>query len=149
MDATLIHGESGTAAAPKPRAILVEADGTVHATITGGLDDLALENGGNLGTVADGVTALVTANHADLAAVLAAVAMPRKGVAVTKSDSTDLSATATKGIWVGGAGDVAVMFIDDTVAVSILAVSAGTFLPGSYKHVMATGTTATSIIAFS
>lgn len=73
---------------------------------------------------------------------------PRRAVSVTKSDSTDVTKTAKRGLWIGGAGDVSVMYAGDTVAVTLLAVPAGTFLPGEFKRVMSTGTTATSIISF-
>lgn len=64
--------------------------------------------------------------------------------AITASDSTDL--TGTRGIWVGGAGDVAVMGLYDDTAVTLAGVPAGTLIPGRFKRVMSTNTTATSIV---
>lgn len=83
-----------------------------------------------------------------LLAALVAVGQPVTSTAVTPSDSTDLTTLATKGIWVGGTGDLSIKLLNDSAAVSILAVPAGTFIPGSFKRVMA-ATTATSIVAFS
>ncbi len=67
-----------------------------------------------------------------------------KGVAVTKSDSTILE--TTRALWVGGVGDVAVVFADGGSAVTIVAVPAGTLLPVQVTKVM-NATTATSIVA--
>ena len=70
-------------------------------------------------------------------------------VAVTKSDSTDL--TGARGIYVGGAGDVAVKTVNGdsaTTAVTISTVAAGTILPIRITRVMSTNTTATAILAF-
>ncbi len=71
------------------------------------------------------------------------------GTAVTKSDSTII---ASRALWVGGAGDLSLVFFDDVsnggagTAVTIAAVPAGTLLPFAVKKVMA-ATTATSIVA--
>lgn len=66
------------------------------------------------------------------------------GAAVTPSDSTVL--TATRALWVGGAGDVAVEMTGGSV-VTLAAVPAGSLLPLRCAKVRATGTTATSIVA--
>lgn len=68
-----------------------------------------------------------------------------QGVAVTKSDSTVLP--VTRGIWVGGAGDVAVIFTGQTTAVTLSAVPAGYLLPVEVTKVMSTNTTATLMVA--
>ena len=68
-----------------------------------------------------------------------------RGVAVTKSDATILP--TTRGLWVGGAGDVAVIFAGDTAAVTLAGVLAGTLLPVQVTKVMSANTTATSIVA--
>ena len=65
--------------------------------------------------------------------------------AVTASDSTDLG--TTRGIWVGGAGNLAVMFSGDSAAVTLVGVTAGSLLPIQVQKVMSTNTTATSIVA--
>lgn len=71
-----------------------------------------------------------------------------RGVAVTKSDTTVYDPPLRK-IWVGGAGDVAVLFIGDTVAVTLSAVPAGTMLDACVTKVMSTNTTATLITGLS
>ena len=68
----------------------------------------------------------------------------RRVLAVTKNDTTVVNCRA---LWVGGAGDVAITAYDDTAAVTIKDVQAGTVLPIACKFVMATNTTATDIVA--
>ena len=68
-----------------------------------------------------------------------------KIAAVTASDSTDL--TGTRGLLVGGAGDLAVRMINDpSTTVTITGVVAGAILPLRVTRVMA-ATTATNITA--
>lgn len=67
------------------------------------------------------------------------------GAAVTKSDTVDITETS-RALYVGGAGDVAVIMQDGTT-LAFAAVPAGTLLPIRVTRVMSTGTTATSIIA--
>lgn len=71
----------------------------------------------------------------------------RQLVSVTKSDTVDLT-TYARALWVGGAGDVAIVGPDgpDT-AVVLKAVAAGTLLPVQARRVHSTGTTATDIVA--
>lgn len=80
--------------------------------------------------------------------LLAAIAPPTKSIAITKSDLTDLTGTVTKGIWIGGAGDVAIKLEGDAAATTIVAVPAGTFIPGRFARVMSTNTNATIIVGF-
>lgn len=68
-----------------------------------------------------------------------------RAAAVTKSDATVLP--STRGIYVGGAGDVAVIMAGDTAAVTFSAVAAGTFMPIQVTKVMSTNTTATLMVA--
>lgn len=68
-----------------------------------------------------------------------------KSLAVTPSDSTVL--VTTEGLWIGGAGNVAVIHSGNTTPTTYLAVAAGTYLPFKVTKVMSTGTTATSIVA--
>lgn len=70
----------------------------------------------------------------------------QKAVAVTPSDSVDLAAGPTKGLYVGGAGNVAVQMQDGS-SVTFTALAVGVFHNISVKRVLATGTTAASIIA--
>jgi hypothetical protein len=71
---------------------------------------------------------------------------PRKAFAVTTHDTNELS-NVSRGLWIGGAGDVTVILADDSAAVTLSAVPAGTLLPLQAKIVKATATTATLIIA--
>jgi len=66
------------------------------------------------------------------------------GFPITPSDTVDLE-QVTKGIYVGGAGNVSVRFQDDRV-VTFTAPPVGTVLPVAVKRVMATLTTATLLI---
>ena len=68
-------------------------------------------------------------------------------VAITKSDTTVYD-PPLKALWVGGAGDVAVIAVDDTAAVTIPGVNGGQIIPVMAKQVMATNTTATSIVGW-
>jgi hypothetical protein len=66
------------------------------------------------------------------------------GAAVTPDDSTDL-ATLPRGLFIGGAGDVVV---HDTAGTSLtFTCPAGAILPLRAARVLATGTTATGIVA--
>jgi hypothetical protein len=81
-----------------------------------------------------------TALNADWAA-------PALGAAaVTPNDSTDLVVRPARSLFIGGAGNVAVITAaGDTVTFNGLA--AGSILPVQVTRVLATGTTATNIIA--
>jgi hypothetical protein len=68
-----------------------------------------------------------------------------KAFAIAPNDSTDL-AFETRGIYVGGAGDISVILTQDSAAVTFAAVPAGSLLPLSVKRVRATGTTATNLV---
>lgn len=68
-----------------------------------------------------------------------------QGRVVTKSDSTVLP--VTRALYIGGAGDVAVVFEDGGTAVTIPGVIAGQVYPFRVTKVMSTNTTATSIVA--
>ncbi len=68
---------------------------------------------------------------------------------ITKSDTEKLPLGVCRALWIGGAGDVAVVAADDDLAapVTISGVLAGTVLPIRAKYVMSTNTTATLIVA--
>jgi hypothetical protein len=66
-----------------------------------------------------------------------------KLTAVTPSDATTL--VGVRALWIGGAGTISVIAVNDTAAVT-LSVPAGTLLPIFAKKVMA-ATTATLIVA--
>ncbi len=66
--------------------------------------------------------------------------------AVTPNDSTNLAQIA-RGLWVGGAGNVAVILSVGGASVTFLNVPSGTLLPIQAVRVLSTGTTATNILA--
>lgn len=65
--------------------------------------------------------------------------------AVTPSDATILP--VTRAIYVGGAGNLAVTMAEDGNAVTFVGVLAGMVYPLQVTQVLATGTTATNIVA--
>lgn len=65
--------------------------------------------------------------------------------AVVPSDATVL--VGVRAIYVGGAGNIAILADGDSTAVTLSGVGAGTILPIAAKKVMATNTTATLIVA--
>ncbi len=70
------------------------------------------------------------------------------GAAVTPSNTAQLP-DDTHALYIGGAGNVTVVFAEDATAtpVTFTAVPVGAILPLSVIQVMATGTTATNIVA--
>jgi hypothetical protein len=66
--------------------------------------------------------------------------------AVTPADGSNLANPATRGLWVGGAGNVKVDCIGGGT-VTFNTVAAGTWLKVAAVKVYATGTTATNIVA--
>lgn len=83
-------------------------------------------------------------------AVVTAQCVGATGVfAVTKSDTTTYlpsNGGYIDALYVGGAGDVAVMPIGATAAVTLPGATAGSILPVRCQQVMSTSTTATSIV---
>lgn len=65
---------------------------------------------------------------------------------ITPHDSTDLAKT-TRGIYVGGGGNISVEMKEVGTAVVFEGVTAGTILPVRATRVNLTGTTATNLIA--
>lgn len=68
-----------------------------------------------------------------------------QGRPVTKSDTTVLP--VTRALYIGGAGDVAVVHADGGAAVTYSAMAAGQIYPLQVTKVMSTNTTATNIVA--
>jgi hypothetical protein len=66
------------------------------------------------------------------------------GIAITASDSTVLS-PVLRALYVGGAGNVAVRMLDGSTQ-TFVGVAAGTVLPIQIDKVMATNTTASSMV---
>ena len=69
-----------------------------------------------------------------------------KAVAVTPSDANELD-IATRMLYVGTTGDVAVVLVNDTTPVIFKNVQKGTTLRIRVRQVMATDTNATDIVA--
>ncbi len=67
-----------------------------------------------------------------------------KLAAVSKSDSTIVNCRA---LYVGGTGDVAILAIGDSVAVTFYTVPAGAILPVACAKIMSTNTSATNMVA--
>lgn len=66
-------------------------------------------------------------------------------VAVTPHDSTNITGGPVRSLYVGGAGNLVAVGLDDA-AVTFVGVAAGTVLPIAVKRVNSTNTTATSIV---
>jgi hypothetical protein len=66
--------------------------------------------------------------------------------AITKDDTTDFSGFLTRGIYVGGAGDLVAVDKDNN-PVTFSSVPAGTILPIRARRVNSTSTTATNMVA--
>lgn len=69
-----------------------------------------------------------------------------EALAVTPADA-DLSRMPTRGLYVGGAGNVTVVMAGGGSAVTFTNVPAGTILPIRVDRVNSTSTTATAIVA--
>lgn len=66
--------------------------------------------------------------------------------AVTPNDSAELAYVA-KALYVGGAGNLSIIAQEDSAAITLTNVAAGSIIPVRAKIVRATGTTATGIVA--
>lgn len=66
---------------------------------------------------------------------------------VTPNDSADLARVATRGLYIGGDGDITVTMSGDSANVTFSGLAVGTILPVRVDRVLATGTTATNIVA--
>lgn len=71
----------------------------------------------------------------------------RNAAVVTPSDDNDL-AQVTRGVFVGGAGNLNVNMAGTGTSLTITGVPAGAFLPISVSRIRSTSTTATNIVAF-
>lgn len=70
----------------------------------------------------------------------------RNAVAVTPDDNTDL-VSSTRGVYVGGTGDISVIMEAGGSPVLFSGVLAGSILPIRCLRVRSTGTTATALVA--
>jgi hypothetical protein len=75
------------------------------------------------------------------------IGFARSFVAVTPHDTNDLSVVAN-GLWVSAPGTLSVIMENDSVAVALGSLVAGTIIPGRVKRVRATGTTATVLAMY-
>lgn len=71
---------------------------------------------------------------------------PTGAFAVTPNDTTDLPRVA-EALWVGGAGNLSVIFERDVDPVSLVGVPAGSYVLGRIRRVRLSGTSATDIVA--
>jgi hypothetical protein len=69
-----------------------------------------------------------------------------RAAAVTPSDT---GPNAFTGLYIGGAGNVAVVMAGNTASVTFVGVPAGLFMPIQVSQVLSTGTTASSILGLS
>ena len=69
------------------------------------------------------------------------------GFVINPSDDSFLE-ELTRGIWVGGSGNIILMLSSGRV-IPLVGVVAGTLIPVKAKKVYATGTTATNLVAMS
>lgn len=79
-----------------------------------------------------------------MATKLSGLAPFTSAINITKSDSTVIP--ATRGIFVGGAGNLVVRFKDDDASVTLTGIAAGTVLDISVEQVL-NATTATLMVA--
>lgn len=68
------------------------------------------------------------------------------GVAITPDNATNIASGLTDGIYVGGAGNIVVVWADDSTS-TLIAVPVGTILYVRAKRVNSTSTTATNLVA--
>ena len=74
------------------------------------------------------------------------LAAPAVGIeTVTPHDTTTLT-SVSRGLWVGGAGNISVLMADGTTGI-LVGVPAGTLIPIRVQRVNSTSTTATSIVS--
>jgi hypothetical protein len=69
----------------------------------------------------------------------------RNGFPIVPNDSVDLSVTC-RALFVGGAGDISVILVNDFSSLVFKNIPAGTVIPISVKRVEATLTTSTDIV---
>lgn len=78
----------------------------------------------------------------------AKIAIPRTHTAITPSDTADVSAIASQGVYIFAAGNLTYKTAGG-LQIGPVSVAAGTYIPGQFSVIYATGTTASSIIGLS
>jgi len=105
-----------------------------------GIADAVTPSGPGQTTAAHSVSVVMASDATMPSTTVAGIDLlkqPTRSVAVTKSDATDLTATCTKGLWVGTTGDLSVKLAGDSTATTWKNVPNGTYIPGAYSRVMA------------
>jgi hypothetical protein len=149
----------GQTTAAHSMSVVFASDAPATLISTSGLATSAKQDTAqtSLSSLVTNTTSIATAARQDtgntalstIDADLVLLKQPTKTAAVTISDSTDLTATCTKGIWVGTGGDVAVKGSGDSSANTLKNVPSGTYVPGALSRVMSTNTTASNIVCYS
>lgn len=68
----------------------------------------------------------------------------QRGFAITPADGADLAAE-TRGLWVGGSGDIALVLASGD-EITLAGVVGGSILPLRLRRIKATGTSATQLV---
>lgn len=71
----------------------------------------------------------------------------RQGVAITPSDTANLPGGTARGLYTGAGGAIVLRMDDSAITLTLTGVPAGQILPLTTSRVLATGTTATGLIA--
>lgn len=116
--------------------LLSKSDGSPDLQQSGG-------NGDALVSLSAASTAAL-ASQTTLASVLDQLTQPRVWTAVTPHDTNDLTALATKGVKVGGSGNLVFVMVGSTNVIT-QPVQPGEFFPGNFKLIKA-ATTATNVL---
>jgi len=117
--------------------ILSKSDGSPDLQQSGG-------NGDALVSLSTASTAAL-ASQTTAAALLAVESQPEVWTAITPHDTNDLSAIASKGLKIGGSGNLVFVMAGSTNVIT-QPVQPGEFFPGHFKLIKA-ATTATNVLA--
>lgn len=146
-----IKGVFSTKVHVEPVAIvLTKADGSADIQGSGGNGD-ALVSLSSASTAALASQATLAAILAQLVTQLARLDLPTKHTAITPHDTNDITAVASKGLQIGGGGNIYYTLVSaPTTPVGPVIVQPGQTLWGQFALVKTTGpTTATNIIGLS
>ena len=124
--------------------VLVSAAGVASAVLPSGNGQTTMNKSVSVAVASDQTVPVSGTVTVDIALLK----QPTRTAAVTPSDATDVTATCTKGIWVGTGGNVAVKGAGDSSANTLPSVPSGTYVPGAYSRIMSTNSTASGIVCF-